>query len=403
MNSPTFMPGDSKLASRDLYSARGYVTGDQFFGRSVEIQQIIDSIRRREVVGVFGLRKTGKTSLLREVIQLQDGSLDASGRIQIFIYQDLEHLPSLPNGDPVPDLICDIAAIIRRRLKEAGLRTQEMADLPDDASPAVLRRALDALLEKIDDQASVILILDEIEYLCPPQLRVDTSGENFQRVRELFGVLRKLVQERRNFGLLLAGLANSVIEQAELYGSPNPFFSFARPLYLRPLTLDESETMLNTIGRRVSLHWTDKAVALTHETTGGHALLLRELASCVLNDQRNARSNIVQVQPGLVHRIIPTWQERVAGHVREVLPHLRRYYIEEAEIAEMLIEDPEAFVEYASVYPAAVYRLEELGIIIRSQGGTWRPSKLLEISHQLEDRPLASILGRPCSNSWTEV
>lgn len=376
----------TKLASRDLYAVRGYVTGDQFFGRSSELQQVADSVRRREVIGIFGLRKTGKTSLLHELKRSRDSELDPSDRPQLFVYQDLEHLPSL-REDPVQELVQDLAENIRRRLKQEGLRTQELAELPADASPSDFRRSLDRLLEKIESEAVLVLLLDEIEYLCPPNPGPDTSGLGYQRVRQLFGGLRKLAQERDNFAFVLAGLANSAIESPELYGAPNPLFSFARPLYLKPFDISEADGLLNGVGKKVSLHWTEDAVALTHSVTGGHALLLRELASAVLNNQRHGRSNIAQIRPGMVHQSIGGWRESVASHVRDVLPHLRRYYEDEADLAVMLIEDPDSFGEYVDAYPDCVTRLKYLGIVTSSEEGGWLPTQLLRFSYEFEARP----------------
>lgn len=377
------------LASRDLYSARGYVTGDQFFGRSAELQQVADCIGQREVIGVFGLRKTGKTSLLHELIQSHDSSVGSDGSVNVLVYQDLEYLPSL-SEDPVPELIQDIAENIRRRLKSFNLRTQELADLPKPATPSEFRRALDTLLEKLEGEATLVLMLDEIEYLCPPDPGPDTTAEGYQRVRQLFGGLRKLVQERENFGFILAGLANSAVESPQLYGSPNPLFSFARALYLGPFSRGEAEQMLNTVGKRVSMHWAPDAVSLAQETSGGHALLLRELASCVLNDQKHARSNIAQIRPGQVHRVIPAWRQNVSSHVKDVLPHLRRYYQEEADLGILLMEDRSSFAEYAHAYPDNIRRLEQLGIVVHTADGSWMPSPLLEFSHGFEARSLPS-------------
>jgi hypothetical protein len=376
----------SNLASRDLYSARGYVTGDQFFGRAVELQQVADSVRQREVVGVFGLRKTGKTSLLNELKRSYDSERDAGERLQLFVYQDLEYLPSL-SEDPVVELVQDLAENIRRRLKQEGLRTQELADLPTGASPSDFRRALDRLLEKIANQATLVLLLDEIEYLCPPNPGPDTSGIGYQRVRQLFGGLRKLVQERDNFAFVLAGLSSSAIESPELYGAPNPLFSFARPLYLGPFNIVEAGELLNKIGRKVSLHWTEESVALAHSVSGGHALLIRELASIVLQDQRHSRTNTVQIRPGIVHQAIPRWRTAVASHVRDVLPHLRRYYNDEADLAIMLMDDPVAFDEFANSYSDSVGRLVDLGIVSTNTGATWTPTPLLQFSYEFEKRP----------------
>lgn len=56
-----------KLASRNLYAETLPVTGDDFFGRRRELTQLQDELRQGKVCGVFGLRKTGKTSLIKEL------------------------------------------------------------------------------------------------------------------------------------------------------------------------------------------------------------------------------------------------------------------------------------------------------------------------------------------------
>ena len=375
----------SKLTSRDLYSITGYVTGDQFFGRTSELQFLSDSIRSRAIVGVFGLRKTGKTSLLHEVIRANSVEIDTSRPIEVMIYQDLEYLPSVAD-DPVPDLVQDIVENLRKSLKLYDLRTLELTQLPSTASLPEVRRALDTLLEKLEGRASLTIILDEIEYLCPPNPIGDVASEPFQRVRQLFGVFRKLVQERKNFGLVLAGLSSSSIEDSELYGSPNPLFSFATPLYLGPFSLEEAGKMLTTVGKRVSLEWSDNATELAYELSGGHVLLLRELASAVLKNERHNRTTSTLVKPGHVHAATSSWREAVSSHVKEVLPHLRRYYKEEADLAILLIEEPDSFEEYAALYPANVKRLRDLGIVEEIQGA-WRPSTILKFSYESEQRP----------------
>jgi hypothetical protein len=156
---------------------------------------------------------------------------------------------------------------------------------------------------------------------------------------------------------------------------------------LGPLSSVEAGQMLNTVGKRVSLEWTNDAVELAHELSGGHVLLLRELASAVLKNQRHTRTTTTIIKRAHIHAVVPSWRENVASHVKEVLPHLRRYYTEEADLAIMLIEDPASFGEYATMYPANIKRLRELGIVSLDTEGVWEPSKILEFSYEFVQRP----------------
>ena len=79
--------------ARDLFYETTPVRGDKFFGRKALLQELKDDIVNQRVSGIFGLRKSGKTSVLQQVGEL----LSSSSLITVFI--DLEVLPSPPE-DP---------------------------------------------------------------------------------------------------------------------------------------------------------------------------------------------------------------------------------------------------------------------------------------------------------------
>ena len=54
-------------------------------------------------------------------------------------------------------------------LKEAGLRTSELAKLPMNPSIVEFRQALTSLLKKLKPGEGLVLMLDEIEHLCNPE------------------------------------------------------------------------------------------------------------------------------------------------------------------------------------------------------------------------------------------
>src|SRR5215210_9428096 len=58
---------EQTLFSRDLYDERTPVRGDHFFGRARELEALAACVTQGRHVGLFGLRKIGKTSLLYRV------------------------------------------------------------------------------------------------------------------------------------------------------------------------------------------------------------------------------------------------------------------------------------------------------------------------------------------------
>ena len=78
---------DKWLFRRDLYATNAPVHGDRFFGRKGVLAEIGDDVFGSRSVGIFGLRKVGKTSLLHELRSRSSASGD------IVLYLDLLAVP----------------------------------------------------------------------------------------------------------------------------------------------------------------------------------------------------------------------------------------------------------------------------------------------------------------------
>lgn len=191
-----------RLYARDLYNERGYVTGGDFFGRAKLTHTLTESLLEQRLYGIFGTRKTGKTSVIKQV---GDSLSDAPHRRVAYAYQDLEHVSSPFDGLPVTDFLPDLVQALRDALKTSGLRTSELSEATAGASILDFRRALDGLLQRLDDDAFIVIALDEVEYLCPPGAENADACPGGSEVGQFFGSLRKLTQERPNFAFLIAG------------------------------------------------------------------------------------------------------------------------------------------------------------------------------------------------------
>ena len=253
----------------------------------------------------------------------------------------------------------------------------------------------------LNQNVRVVLLLDEIERLCPPSKITEDGGESRSEILRFFSVLRKLKQENLNFGLAIGGLASGSVERSVLFGGDNPLFAFATPTFLRPFDQAESERLLNGLGQRAGLRWVEDGIRAAFHESGGHPLLLREMASAVLSKEPHARVTEVVVTNGRVARVSDEWKRAVSGKLREVTEHLRRYYIDDWELLVGAMESQENFSEWMSLYPEQAGRLAALGMLdpAESANEDWVPSKLLEISWKLaavENRPK----GKP---TWAEL
>ncbi|MBS2989974.1 putative DNA binding domain-containing protein [Rhodococcus erythropolis] len=378
-----------RIHSKDLYAQHGSVTGDQFFGRKMLLNSIESNIRMQQIPALFGMRKTGKTAILKE-LERQNKKRSREGATRfVYVYQDLEDVPEIEFGNPVTSLLPDFAEKIRSRLHENGFRTQELAELNDSCDLLDFKRALQKILSHPSSRdLHLVLILDEIEHLCPPG--ADTAGATSTStlIPQFFGVLRKLVQETRPtenvqstgaLSLVLAGLASASVESRELYGRENPLFNFAKPYYVSPFDKGETDDLLRVLGRRQGVEWDNRAVDMVQAETGGHVVLVRELASLTVNRSSGENLDIVRILESDVIDCLPKYRRVVAAQIEQILQHIKKYYNTEWSLIELLMDNADQpFFEYVECYPAEVNRLENLGILELSSG-EWHATQLLKL------------------------
>jgi hypothetical protein len=379
-----------RIHSIDPYAQHGSVTGDQFFGRRLLLNSISANVKNQQIPAVFGMRKTGKTSVLKELERQNSvsASADREGDRVIYVYQDLEDLPDIDFGNPVIELTCDLAQKIRNQLGSAGFKVRPLVDITRESTLLDFKRAMQQVLtQSANKRLHLVIILDEIEYLCPPGAESAETTSTSVLVPQFFGVLRKLVQESSGanhtgarVSLILAGLASASVEARQLFGRENPLFSFAKPYYVSPLAFEDTTDLLRVLGSRHGLIWEDEAIALVHAETGGHAILVRELASQATTDLPDQGLELVIISSDHVKKVVPRYRRAVSSQIDQILSHIERFYKTEWELLELVMEwqDRSEVAEMAETYPSAVNRLENLGIIMLVDE-TWQPSKLLTI------------------------
>lgn len=356
--------------ARDLFYETTPVRGDRFFGRKTILQELRDDVTNQRVSGLFGLRKSGKTSILLQLAEL----LESDTAVPVFV--DLEVLPS-PPSDPTLPLISELAARLRAELDKRGIRCRELIPLESDPSIPVFKAALQKLLTRLDENGvRVTLMLDEIEFLTPAD-QIDTAEGEFSGVAQVLGILRSLVQSTGNFTFLLSGLTNDILENGRLYGRPNPLFSWAKARYLGPFARTEAGELATAVGSRMGIEIETGALNALYDASGGHAYLYRNLASAVVGDLPVDTYRRVMRTSDVLHRLIP-WKRSIAGNLDEILGHLGRYYPTEDVLLEILIESPKEFRSLAQSEDKALHHLLSLGLVHES-GGQFTPSTLLEL------------------------
>jgi hypothetical protein len=358
------------IYARDLFYESTPVRGDRFFGRRQLLRSMRDDVQSQRVAGLFGLRKAGKTSVLAK---LSETMADPK---RITILRDLESLPS-PPVDPVPSLVKDLVADVADGLQRHGLSSRSLRSQGSRTDLSDFRRAMQNILRDIATKdASIVLMLDEIEYLTPSD-RIDIQEGEMTSISQFLGVLRSLVQENANFTFLMSGLTSAIVESGRLYGRPNPLFSWAKSHFLTPFDRAEADELAQSLGGRMGIEIEEGALQAFFEATSGHAFLYRSLASNVVQglpvdvfQRRVTRADVL--------RALTSWKREVAGNIAEMLNHVKRYYPIEGILMEVLEEDPDSFNELADEYPLALQHLINLGLV-QPDGNTYQTTTVLSL------------------------
>lgn len=336
------------------------VSGIEFFGRQDALKSLVTEIRSGRVCGLFGLRKTGKTSLLTELGRLfKMGDPDNS----IYILRDLEVLPSSAE-EKIPQLISDLGNQLQIAFRQSGMRTHELSTININSSVGELRQAIEASLRRGSGREKMLVIaLDEVESL----VGVDaTTTDNETRVPEFFGALRSLVQENKNFNVVLSGITTAPITYATLHGRENPLFAWAKPTFVAELTRSESDKMIQALGSRMATRWTQGALRRVYELTAGQVFLTRSFSGAIASALSNDIADR-EITEERVSNNFRQWRRTAVGLVDGMMDTLSRFYPNELAVLQ-LGRELDLFDELETEYPSELSNLVSLGVLIDVQG-----------------------------------
>lgn len=329
------------LGRRRLFDLRLPAMGSQFFGRENELEALERDVLNGHCLGVFGLRKVGKTSLLRRVAQkFRDAKPEARRVIPVEV--DLQEIPY--NRRSLAGAVGLIGQQLDREIARAKIQL-----------PVAERDPLDRLVQTAEHVeremgARVLLILDEYEVLLGGRI---PSSDGV----ELLTWLRGLAQgHAKAFSLVLAGRNSRLLAPARIGGADNPMYRFLRSVPLAGLTPEDCRSMVRKIGGRMALRFNHDALQLIVEETGGHPALVRTLGDLIDQHVPVSERNPAVVNAATVTHVLPRFSREVVEDMRELLdaandfdPHGSDYLIHLAYEVPWIGGSSEALVDDALV------------------------------------------------------
>lgn len=337
----------AQLFSRDLFDYQLPLDSDLFFfGRDQIVADHLDAIRRSQNRGLFGLRKTGKTSILYKLKRHMERE-----EVGAFLYYDCK-MPSirmLKWNEFLARIIKDIAA---------SYSLPAPADVSD---PRRISDELIAILQATPGDKTTALVFDEIEYISPIAIDDVHWHKDFVPFWQTLWAAQSQVRRLSN---TVVGVNPTVVEVDTINEIQNPMFGIIQPRYLRGLAPDEMRGMIRFFGKRMGLSFNLEATEYLHERYGGHPLLTRMACSEVHGAvERQGRVRPLELTKADLVRDAESRDAELVFYCRHVVSELKKFYPDEYALLEMLAGGQVIDVMDLSDEPEYTRHLKEYGLL----------------------------------------
>jgi len=233
-----------------------------FYGRNQLINKISSLLLKGLHLGIFGMRKVGKTSLL---VQLIKNQLSATPSIYINCQTFSSEAKAYFN-----EILNQLYSELRIHRVKNLPKTSHEANTPDEFKNIILSYI--AIWENSNNQP-ILIIFDEIDKLFPSR-DLKNSEEILHEFVNLFKILRNIAINNRLVIMVSAYHPN--INRHNLLSpsiGENPMFSIFEEEYIGFLDKNESCKLIKNIGALKNIYWENDAADKVYYYCGGHPFI----------------------------------------------------------------------------------------------------------------------------------
>lgn len=337
--------------SRDLFAFDDALKTDlYFFGRDQIVMNVIDRHLSNRNTGLFGLRKTGKTSIIYDIKR----KIHQKHAIGIFIScQD----PSVSTGTWV-DAVYSVVCSIYEQSDIQG-KCPDRSEFNNITATTLL---LDAVNHVYDQKkCTVLLLFDEVEHITFKKSADEKWGKGTESI-EFWKAIRSGFQKQNSrFTYCIIGTNPICIEYPTILHAENPIFNGVTPLYIPGFDVKQTRGMVRKLGRIMGIKFEETLYAKMTEDYGGHPFLIRHVCSYIAQKYPDRPVQIDRVKYAQCKEEFNRTQGKYFEMILEVLAE---FYPDEYEMLKYLsMEDYDTFEFFAREDYSMVEHLIGYGII----------------------------------------
>ncbi|MDO7884199.1 hypothetical protein [Hymenobacter cheonanensis] len=346
------------LGQFDLFGVSSPINSEKyFFGRDTLVQALLTRVHgSNQSAGLFGLRKTGKTSVLKALQRRTEAKTSL-----------VEYIDCANPGVHSCRWWQLLENIVLRLIDSCRLNYSKTLAINPSYSKASSGLRFSSDIKLIISSLSIerlTVLFDEIEFITP-----ELSGAFGQHWDNDFvpfwQTIRSVVQETDGkFNFIVTGVNPASVENPYFKSAQNPIFQLAKPHYLEPFDLSAVKSMCKTIGRYCGLNFEPGVYEFLQEKYGGHPFLIRIACSEVLkNNNNNHPEKVISIAVESFQAVDKQILGRLSQPFKDIILSLIWWYPDEYELLHMLSSGDSEFVaEYINDNPNIVARFENYGI-----------------------------------------
>ncbi|MGD9007450.1 MAG: PQQ-binding-like beta-propeller repeat protein [Desulfobacteraceae bacterium] len=352
LEEPFITRSDPYLESRPIHDATW------FFGRDRLMEDLPAVLSQGHHVGVFGLRKVGKTSLIQQIRHRFVTTATVFIDCQTF--------------DPRADLLLEeILNQIHSELAARSIKGLPSAGNMQIADFGRHIQTMYACWKKAGQNEPFLIIFDEVDKLFTER-SLEANAPILAEYVRLFRILRGLAQSHNCLVTFVVAYRPDINRHNLLTAAvgENPMFKSFQEHYLGFLDIYDSTRMLTEIGAWKDIFWQPKTAERVYHYCGGHPLVTRYFASqvCQQGSLKHIDMNTVEET---AKNIVSTFRRNdIGNYYKEGVWKLLNQQ-EQHLLSSLLCNDSRSFPDALKneAFEEALVGLENFGLVCRQEKG----------------------------------
>lgn len=378
------------LYSRDLFDISEPIKNEIFFfGRADLVAEIITKHHAGQNFALFGLRKTGKTSIILDIMR--------KSKVQDFLSLFIDCQDTGFSMLRWNRALCYIVEKLNEQIpEEYRIRIDPKLFSEENASNSLLQ-CLKTISKSLNK--TILLLFDEIENITFEKSSVENWCDGFDFIY-FWQSIRSIYQRSNNiFTFCIIGTNPKCIETPTFKGKDNPIYNMIQPTYIPGFDHKQTREMVRKLGRFMGIKFDEGIYTRLVEDYGGHPFLMRLLCSKIAKLYNDRPVQIDRSKYSEAKRSFDKDDE----YLDMILEVLLQFYPDEYEMLLLLAkEDYKSFNFYATNDNSYVRHLLGYGLVQSLDGANY-DFKIDAIKEYLLRKNEYKKIAKSVEEQWTEL